>query len=317
MKKTIATIAAAVFCTAALSTQAFAADILSDKSVYAEGQEQLARSVGSWSWEDEKVFVDPDTVMPVYTADFYDYARTGRLDIKPLLLSGGQMYISNAENENGIFLGTIEFTVGGTEPGINIYTHTTEKAKSVEFMPNAKRVNALMSKHGINSDCKDIKLLFVENVGYVYYIDNGTSKMLAAANYGEVNGKVFNDENGGIVEINDNLKAIADAELAELEEYQKYLEQLAPGENPVTNGSEPLLFLADNTPYLDDTNNSEQGDLKNPPTLGGDLENPPTLGGDENPVNNPLTGGTGSALAGGIALAACGIGFSLFKKRNT
>ena len=47
MKKIISTIAASVICAAMLSAQAFAADILSDRSVYAADRESIASSAGS------------------------------------------------------------------------------------------------------------------------------------------------------------------------------------------------------------------------------------------------------------------------------
>ena len=42
MKKTIISIAAAVLCASALSVPAFAENILADKSVYADNQQELA-----------------------------------------------------------------------------------------------------------------------------------------------------------------------------------------------------------------------------------------------------------------------------------
>ncbi len=101
------------------------------------------------------------------------------------------------------------------------------------------------------------------------YIDNGTSKLLAASNYGWSNGEVFNDINGGVVEIGDDLKAYADRELAEYEEYKReVLDKLAPGENPPEGGVDATpTFKVDNTPYLTENDSpTTSGGEKNPDT---------------------------------------------------
>lgn len=332
MKKTIISIAAAALCASALSAPAFAADILSDRSVYAADRESIASSAGSMEWNGETVTVDPNTLTPLYYVDFYDYARTGIFDVQPYLMGEyGQNYMSDAVNSSGDYAGEITLTVNSSQVKIHEYWPTTDRANSLSFTPNAKRISALMAEKKISSDCKEVKLVYINEIGHVYYIDNGETKLLAAANMGGVNGEIFNKENGGIVEINDDLKAAADRMLAELEEYQKYLETLGPGENPPTmGGNDPTLFVVDNTPYLDEFENPPtMGGDENPPTMGGNdnpstmggNENPPTMGGNENPPTmggneNPNTGGTGMAVASGLALAACGISFHVLKKKK-
>ena len=175
------------------------------------------------------------------------------------------------------------------------YVPSTDKAKSVAFAPNSRRISALMERKNISSDCKDIKYVVVENVGHVYYIDNGESKLLAATNYGSVNGNVFNGDNVGLIEINDDFKAFADQELAELEEFLKFLETQGPDYIPPMGGTDTPSFMVDNTPYLDGA------------------ENQPVSGSGD----NPNTGGTGSAVACDIALTACVIGISAAKKKKT
>lgn len=225
MKKTIISIAAAALCASALSVTAFAEDILTDKSVYAPDRDQIAKSVGSEEWSGKVISVDPNTIMPIYYIDFLDYARTGNFDFIPFAKKDGrdnigETFVSDALNANGEFAGTIRFAVGGEHPGIRVFTSSTNKANSLAFEPNARRISALMKKQNISSDCKEVKLVFVNRIGQVYYIDNGKSKYLAAMN-GKASGRLFNDENGGIIEIGDDLKAIADQMLAECEEYKR------------------------------------------------------------------------------------------------
>ncbi len=277
MKKTIISIAAAAaLCAPAFAVQSFATDILSDRSVYAADQESIAKVAGSIEWKGEVLTVDPDTIMPYYYVSFYDYARTGNFDIKPFTsMSGdddGETFFADAVNENGDFAGTIMFTISGKYPGHD-FRPSTDKADSVAFAPNARRISALMAEQKISSDCKEVKLVFVKNVGDVYYIDNGKSKYLAAAK-GEVNGKIFNYENGGIVEINDDLKAFADQELAKYEKYKKeVLDTLAPGEPPPMGFDPGPMFKVDNTPYLSENYSpTTDGDTKIPNTGDGTAE---------------------------------------------
>ncbi|MDE7231332.1 MAG: hypothetical protein K2N56_12695 [Oscillospiraceae bacterium] len=294
MKKLITCGISAALCMSALSSQAFAEDILSDRSVYVFDRDQIAKAAGSTEWDGEPIYVDPNTVMPAYETEIYDYARTGKFDVKPFRhdeTEESQVYIADAINRDGDYVGKVEFTLNGGMA----YTPKTDKANSVAFAPNAKRISAIMAKQKISSDCIEVKLLYVNEIGFVYYIDNGTSKFIAAANVTMVNAEILNEENGGIIEIGDELKAFADRKLAEYEEYKReVLDKLDPNEPPPVGGSEtPPMFMADNTPYLDGA------------------EEPSVPDKNDNP-------NTGSAPAGklGIALATCVIGISAAKKKK-
>ena len=293
MKKFFSTIAASVICAATLSAQAFAADILSDRSVYAANRESIASSAGSMEWHGETVTVDPNTLTPLYYVDFYDYARTGIFDVQPYLMGEyGQNYMSDAVNSSGDYAGEIELTVNGSQVKIHTYWHTTDRVHSLSFTPNAKRISALMAAKNIGSDCKEVKLVYINEIVHVYYIDNGESKLLAATGMWGVSSEVFNEENGGIVEINDDLKAIADRMLGELGEYKSL-------------GDAPKLFYVDNTLYMDESSDKPaNNDNENPPLGGGgsvepsnDDGNTPLGGGSDEPSNddgNPPLGGGGT-----------------------
>lgn len=303
--------ATAIILAGALSTQAFAADITEDTSVYAASKDSIPvlsknnKELGSY-------YVDKSTAMPVYRADIFEYAKTGHLDIKPFWIKEGkaQKYISDAVNENGDFVGVAEFTIDGSDPGIHAFSPNTDKARSVAFAPNSRRISGIMSKRGVNSDCKEVKLVYLEEIGYVYYINNGSAEYFAAANVGAVDGEIFNVENGGLVEINSQFKALADKKLAEYEEYMKALENLAPGENPPDGyGNNAPMFMADNTPYLDGNENL-------PTTEAPDgEENPPTIGVPED-GKNPNTGGISGTAAGAAALISIAAGAIVVVKRR-
>lgn len=306
MKKTIISVAAAALCASALSVPAFAENILTDKSVYADNQQELAGYTQIWECDGEKVYVDPDTIIPIYTLDIYNYARTGNYEITPLVVihddgsvTDTREYIADTVDKNGDYSGTLTFFVGSEYTGNGAYSPSTDKASdSVAFELNAKRLNALMKKRGLNTDCKEVKLLWIEGVGYAYYIDNGTEKMLAAANVDRVNARIFNEENDGIVVFGNELKTAAEAELAARtafeEELQQLRETLGPNEPLPAGGYDTPLYKVDNKPYLNDA------------------ENPPAP--DKN--DNPNTGGVSSALGGGIALTACVIGICAAKKKK-
>ncbi len=172
MKKTIISITVAAVCASVLSVSAFAEDILSDRSVYVANRESIAISAGTTEWDGEVLMVDPNTIMPFYYVNFLDYARTGNFDIIPFASKDGedegQTFIADAVNENGDFAGTIRFTIGGAYPG-QVFTPSTDKANSLAFEPNARRISAVMEKQRISSDCQDIKFVCIEGIGNVYY----------------------------------------------------------------------------------------------------------------------------------------------------
>lgn len=304
MKKAIISTAAAMLCVCALSVSAFAEDVLTDKTIYVENREELTQSVKSWGVGDDTITPDINTIMPVYSASIYDYAKTGNLEIKPFMaldsdgkVSNAQWHIADAVDENGNYVGKLDliFDNGFFEP-VSFLPSDRNEVESIAFEANAKRVKSLMKKRSLNTDCKDVKLLSIDGVGYAYYIDNGAEKILVAANVRDVNARIFNEENGGIVVVGDDkLKAAAEAELAAYneyqEEFQKIIDSLDPNDPwPAGGGYYTPTFKVNNALYLNDTPMTDNG-------------------------KNPNTGGVGSVFVGAIALA-CGISFSLLKKKK-
>ena len=283
---------ASVIGLSALSVQAFAADITVDKSVYASNAKELSQAVGGSDWEGEKIVIDTNNVMTLYTANFYDYARTGEFNVTPSLFMGSQVYIADGVDKDGKYAGMFRF-VSGEKNSILSYRHTIDEKYSIDYEADSKRIKKIMTDNKISFDCSTVKMLFVENIGYVYYIENEDGHFLAAAGFQEVNGEIFNDENCGFVKIDSALKAIADKELVELENYKKQLETLGPGENPVTDGEQKTYYIADNSAYTEET------------------ENPPTAG-----TENPNTGYSGAVLMLGSAIVASSLVVSNRRKNR-
>lgn len=327
MKKTIISIAAAALCASALSVTAFAEDVLTDRSIYLAAHGSSMPSVKRWVVDGEAIVPDMNTIMPFYIMDIDDYAKTGNFEIG----STPQYYIADSNDDYGNFTGIMHLKLidGVLVP---IYQEiANENTESIAFEANAKRVSALMKKRGLNTDCKEVKLIFMERVGYGYYIDNGEEKVLVAANITEVNSRIFGE---GIVVIGDELKAAAEAELEAyntyLEECQKILDSLGIGpDDPALgmSGYSAPMYKVDNTPYLDTaedrpapaSSETSPATAESEPPAIIDVTNTPPVQENNNETEpegtNPALVG-GIALAGGIAFTACVIGISAAKKKK-
>ncbi len=314
MKKTIISMAAAALCACVLSVQAYAEDVLTDKSIYLENREEMAQSVEGWVIDGKTIIPDVDTIMPVYNASIYDYAKTGNFKIEP----DGQMYFSNALDKDGNYAGSLQLAFENGTFRYSTFGSSNDRSNSIAFEANAKRVNALMKKRGLNTDCKEVKLVLIEGVGSAYYIDNGTEKMLVAANISDVNERIFNAENGGIVVIGDELKAAADVEFAKhnkyLEERRKLIESLDLGPDdplPIVGGGYDMpTFKVDNTPYLDNADDPAAPDSGS--SEGSKNDNPNT-GADESAQTAKRMAVLTVELS---ALAAAGIGITVINKKR-
>lgn len=280
MKKIITYGIAATLCTLALSTKAFATDITEDMSIFAENPEELVSTIKGWS---EDTFLDPNTIMPVYSADINDYVNTGKLKITNVNKYGIHSYISDLIDDSGNFLGVAlitEIDKGKLEAGQFLPEYakhpvTYEKYKqcsSIDFRLYSEEIKSLMLDKGISTDVKEVKLLSIEGVGTVYYINNGTEEALVnARGMSDVPnmGYFEKDDASDIIVLNEEFRQRA-ARIVE-EERKAYEDfQNRYGEDAYGAGG----------------------------------------------ADNPNTGGTSSALAGSIALTACVIGVSAAKKKK-
>ncbi|MFV0496858.1 MAG: hypothetical protein ACK5L0_01635 [Candidatus Fimivivens sp.] len=259
MKKLLQIICVSLLCTTLLAQPVFASEISDMKntqSIYASNSEEVNQAIVedrsnlSKTLTDLEVSIKADSIMPVYGTSLYDFAQTGALDIKPLEFESGQLYTSEVTDTKGGFAGIAMFTVDGSAPDIHMYAPITAKASSVDFKANSNRVNALLAKNNFDTNSFDAKLVFVDGLGYVYYLNNGTDEVLIAAGLKGTNGNIFTEENSGIVAIDDNLRKLANIELDAYLERLDYLASLPEGENPITGGNIPA-FVVDNAAYME------------------------------------------------------------------
>lgn len=254
MKKFIA-IACCVSMCAAMSVTAFGEELAGSNSmsIYATESEtatvlaEMEQTNAAVSLQEFGVAVDADTTMPVYHASLLDFAESGEFEYEPFMLEGEQLYISNAVDATGDFAGVIGFNADD----VHIYMPTTDINKSVDFNSNLNRVNSLTERSAVPV-ATDAKFMFVDGLGYVYYMENGTDAVLVSAGLKGANGDIFTAENGGIVAIDDDLMKYAEHLVEVKEENELYLSTLAPGENPMTGSATPA-FIVDNAQYNTNT----------------------------------------------------------------
>ncbi len=249
MKKLIAVASCLSIC-AVMSVTAFAYQTDENPlSIYATESEittvlaEMENTEAATAFQEFGIAVDKDTVMPVYYASLLDFAESGKIEYEPYMLDDKQFYFSNAVNSSGDFAGVIAFNADD----IHIYMPTTDINQSIDFNLNLNRINSLTKKSAV-PEATDAKLMFVEGLGYVYYLENGTNAVFISAGFKGTNGDIFTAENGGIVAVDDDLMEYA-KHLAEVRaENELYLSTLAPGENPATGAAIPA-FIVDNSQY--------------------------------------------------------------------
>ena len=310
MKKFISTIAASVLCAAILSAQAFAADITEDRTVYAKNAQQIAAEVKDPIF-DGGLRINTDTIIPIYSNALIELAKRGEgmiLEIQDT--PDWQEYIADLVDENGEFAGVVQFVYPYTDRSVHIYgplyLSETEKSNvtSIDFRAHSQDVKSMLEKRGFGTDVKSVKLVCIDELGYLYYIDNGTEKVFVPAV--TVKGGIAREFNDLFYSGDGEPRAVTMDEVRaaawELDEYKKFAEK-DPAPRSPSDGANPPV-----------------GGGENPPTMGVADENPPTMGaGDPDNVSrgdNPSTGSTGPAGAGVIALAACGLGFHFFRKKR-
>lgn len=239
----------------ALSATVFAAEnsaSQSSASIYASKSEKdsllsFAKSTDSIfgkSLNEYKISLDENTIMPIYYASLFDYAKSGKLEYEAYVLDGKQLYASDTLNSSGKFAGAVVFS----EDDVLMYKEFSDTNDSVDFLTaNSKRISFLTGSK-ITALESNTKFMFLEGAGYVYYIESGNSAVIVAANLKGTNGDLFTDENGGMVAVDDDLLTFAKELLENKEREDAMLANLAPGENPPTGAAVPAFF-ADNADY--------------------------------------------------------------------
>lgn len=217
MKKLITCGIAAALFAAALSTRAFAADITEDMSIFADNAEQIAAAFHDPTPDIRCLTVDPDTVMPMYSADINDFISTGKLELTRETTSGDRIYVADILDRNGEFAGVIQFKNPETEEHSLVYYSPKytpfgeQQSRSAAFHQYSEEIRSILSANGIDTNVKEVKLAFIDGLGAVYYINTGTEEVLVPAR--EVKGGVvpgyFEDDMNSVVVVNEEFRAKA------------------------------------------------------------------------------------------------------------
>lgn len=252
MKGVIAIICAMSMCLLLIVT-AFAAETSGNSfAIHAEKAEreavlaEMRQTASNATLQEFGVIVDEGTMMPVYYGSLLDYAKTGEFVYEPFALGGKQLYVSDAIDAQGSFEGVMIFNADD----IHMFMPSNDASKSVDFVDSIARI-ATSDRNGKRTTAgntpvvaMDAKFMFVEGLGFVYYLNDGDEAKFVPANFKGVNGDVFTTQNGGIVAIDNELLTYAQ-QLAEIvEEQNLYLSSLAPGENPAT-GTGMTAYIAE------------------------------------------------------------------------
>lgn len=252
MKGVIAIICAMSMCLLLIVT-AFAAETSGNSfAIHAEKAEreavlaEMRQTASNATLQEFGVIVDEGTMMPVYYGSLLDYAKTGEFVYKPFALGGKQLYVSDAIDAQGSFEGVMIFNADD----IHMFMPSNDASKSVDFVDSIAGI-ATSDRNGKRTTAgntpvvaMDAKFMFVEGLGFVYYLNDGDEAKFVPANFKGVNGDVFTTQNGGIVAIDNELLTYAQ-QLAEIvEEQNLYLSSLAPGENPAT-GTGMTAYIAE------------------------------------------------------------------------
>lgn len=176
------------------------------------------------------------SVTRVYGASLEEYARTGELSLEPHLFGGGQLYVADV-GDDGVFQGTITFTLDGDSPGIQMFAPGTDESQSIEAQKDKDRLRSLLEQRGVEAEKLSVKMVFVDGLGYVFLADTGEAKAFIRSGLKGTDDTYFDEQSGGVLLLDDDLRAKAAAQLEEAARREEQLSALAPGENPDTAGA--------------------------------------------------------------------------------
>ena len=238
MKKFFVIVCCLCLC-AAMSVSVFAAKIDSEysASIYAtkaqvsELLEKMEAEGAAAQLDGFDVSLDERTIMPLYRAALSDLAASGVLACEPYTVEGKQIYMADVVDASGKFAGIVEFTTDD----IRIYMPTDEENRSIDFKNHTAQQNTL--KKG-NFQASDAKLMFVDGLGYVYFLSDGTHTTFISTGFKGENSEIFTVENNGVVSLDDRLTEYAKQLTVRSEELTAALAALAPGENLATGAAQ-------------------------------------------------------------------------------
>jgi hypothetical protein len=212
--------------------------------------------------EHNGIRVVKESITPVYKADFLEYAKTSNFEIK----LSNEFYVKAVTSE-GLFAGNFLFSVenGVAEtlmftPSIHLEQYFfseygfegNEFLVSRNYADHAKRIQELTKRDSF-VPVSEIRYVNINSLGEVFYINDGKTESLVFIN---ADSRIFHENIGEIVYINDELKKMAverlaehQASLAEIEEWKK----ANPGEEYLVDGG------GDNVPLFGVDNNKIDG----------------------------------------------------------
>ncbi len=200
--------------------------------------------VWSKSLKSDSLMIVRESIMPIYTIDMYEFAETGKFEVKPMWVSirgednegKGNFYAAKLINEKKQFAGNIIFNVeedGETNLGNFLYAPGNPPPSSKDedvssqtyylsysYADHAERIkNILNSKEIISPN--DVKLLSLPWVGMFFYVKNENYDILIPTGTARYDGK---KSDSMLVDRTVNpyveLKAIADNLLADADRYK-------------------------------------------------------------------------------------------------
>lgn len=186
------------------------------------------------------ISVDTETVMPLYYASLYDYGESGSFSYEPYMSDGYRLYAADALNSENEFAGTLIFSA----EDILMYSPSADKADSPDLKAESGSRIAKLTGIGTDDLIKAAKLMFVDGAGYVYYVNDGSKELLVSANLKGTNEELFTEKSQGTVAVDNDLFIFAKALAEEQKSRTEALQNLAPGENPMT-GVETAAYDAE------------------------------------------------------------------------
>ena len=188
MKKLISVTVLLVLCFTLFSQAVFADGLSTEKlspyaingakTIYAENREEIVKNlekldVVQYSYNKHGFKVDPNTVMPVYKGDIYDYGRSGILNINFDLRNAEQEYIANAVDGAGRVVGVVTFRLEGEFAGITSIRKGSRH--DVDYLSNIDRIEPVAKSLGINTNSLFVKFVYVGD--YFYYVTDGEKEV--------------------------------------------------------------------------------------------------------------------------------------------
>lgn len=255
MKKLISATILLVLCFTLFSQAVFADGLSTEKlslyavngakSIYAENQEEIAKKFESIErvkafYEKFGLKIDPKTIMPIYTADVYEYARTGNLKIQPYRSSdGGQRYIADLLGSAGVII----FTIDGDDAGVMSFTGSG----CSDFNKNIGKMTKELDELKFDSKSTEAKVFYSDAIGYAYYFTDGTDKAFI---YADVTGGDASEHyffgNDGLTKSSDGTAVLLDEKFVKhkLEEYRVMQEALQSKDkyNTSTGGDDTVAY---------------------------------------------------------------------------